>query len=129
METRFYGSIAGAEIVPPSEPDLEDVHQAYISMAASGFVTEDQRSIFHAVSHRLIEDQGAEAIILGGTDLALAFNEETAEFPLVDCAGIHADAIAHWRSVEELRPEPSVLVSHNRFRKRTDRQHAGREVA
>jgi aspartate racemase len=42
----------------------------------------------------LIEDQGAEAIMLGGTDLALAFNEQTAEFPLVDCAGIHADAIA-----------------------------------
>ena len=94
METRFYGRIAGAEIVSPSEPDLDDVHQAYISMAASGFVTEHQRSVFNAVSHRLLENQGAEAIMLGGTDLALAFNEQTAEFPLVDCAGIHADAIA-----------------------------------
>jgi aspartate racemase len=94
METRFYGRITAAEIVPPGGPDLEDVHQAYVSMAASGFVTEEQRSIFHAASHRLIEEQGAEAIMLGGTDLALVFNEETAEFPLVDCAGIHADAIA-----------------------------------
>jgi len=94
METRFYGRITTAEIVPPGGPDLEDVHQAYVSMAASGFVTEEQRSIFHAASHRLIEEQGAEAIMLGGTDLALVFNEETAEFPLVDCAGIHADAIA-----------------------------------
>jgi aspartate racemase len=63
-------------------------------MAASGVVTEDQRSIFNTASHRLLEDQGAEAIMLGGTDLALVFNEETADFPLVDCAGIHADAIA-----------------------------------
>ena len=94
METRFYGRIASAEIVPPSEPDLDDVHQAYTSMATSGFVTEDQRSIFNAVSYRLLKDQGAEAIMLGGTDLALAFNEQTAGFPLVDCAGIHADAIA-----------------------------------
>jgi aspartate racemase len=94
METRFYGRIASAEIVPPSQPDLDNVHEAYISMAASGVVTEDQRSIFNAVSHRLIKDQGVEAIMLGGTDLALAFNEQTAEFPLVDCAGIHADAIA-----------------------------------
>ncbi|HMF76429.1 MAG TPA: aspartate/glutamate racemase family protein [Bryobacteraceae bacterium] len=94
METRFYGRIASAEIVPPSEPDLDDVHQAYISMAASGFVTDDQRSLFNAVSHRLLGEQGAEAIMLGGTDLALAFNEQTAEFPLIDCAGIHADAIA-----------------------------------
>ena len=94
METRFYGRVASAEIIPPREPDLEYVHQAYTSMATAGFVTEDQRSIFNAVSHRLLEDQGAEAIMLGGTDLALAFNEQTAGFPLVDCAGIHADAIA-----------------------------------
>jgi aspartate racemase len=70
------------------------VHQAYISMAASGFVTKEQRLIFHAVSHRLLENQGAEAIMLGGTDLALAFDEQSTDFPLVDCAGIHADAIA-----------------------------------
>ena len=94
METRFYGRIPSAEIVPPSGADLDDVHQAYISMAASGFVTEDQRSTFNAVSHRLLEDQGVEAIMLGGTDLALAFNEQTTDFPLVDCAGIHVDAIA-----------------------------------
>jgi aspartate racemase len=94
METRFYGRIASAEIIPPNEPDLDDVHQAYISMAASGFVTKEQRLIFHAVSHRLLENQGAEAIMLGGTDLALAFDEQSTDFPLVDCAGIHADAIA-----------------------------------
>jgi aspartate racemase len=96
METRFYGRIASAEIVPPNEPDLDHVHQAYISMATSGFVTDDQRLIFNAVSHRLLANEGAEAIMLGGTDLALAFNEQTAEFPLVDCAGIHADAIARF---------------------------------
>jgi hypothetical protein len=27
------------------------------------------------------------------SDLALAFNEKDAGFPIVDCAGIHADAI------------------------------------
>jgi aspartate racemase len=94
LETRFYGRIDSAEIIPHSGPDLEYVHEAYISMATSGFVTEDQRSVFSAASHRLLGDHGAEAILLGGTDLALAFNEQTAEFPLVDCAGIHADAIA-----------------------------------
>ena len=95
METRFYGRIASAEIVQPSaNRTWTDVHQAYVSMAASGFATEDQCSTFNAPSHRLLGYQGAEAIMLGGTDLALAFNEQTAEFPLVDCAGIHVDAIA-----------------------------------
>jgi aspartate racemase len=63
-------------------------------MATSGVVTEEQRSVFKAAIERLLNDQGAEAILLGGTDLALAFSEQTAEFPVVDCAGIHADAIA-----------------------------------
>jgi aspartate racemase len=94
METRFYGRIASAEVVPPREPDLDNVHQAYISMAASGLVTEQQRSIFYTASHRLLEDDGVEAIMLGGTDLALVFSEDTTEFPLIDCAGIHADAIS-----------------------------------
>jgi len=93
METRFYGSITTAEILPPTGPDLEAVHQAYVTMAASGTVTAQQRSIFTTVSHRLLKDQGAEAIMLGGTDLALAMNEQTSEFRLVDCAAIHADAI------------------------------------
>jgi aspartate/glutamate racemase len=35
-----------------------------------------------------------EAIMLGGTDLAIVFNEAEAPFPLVDCAAIHVDAIA-----------------------------------
>ena len=32
--------------------------------------------------------------MLGGTDLALAFDEKTTPFPILDCAGIHADAVA-----------------------------------
>jgi len=94
METRLYGGISGVEVVPPSGQDLEDVHQAYIAMAASGSVTELHRAVFAAVCNKLLYESGVEAIVLGGTDLALAFNERDTDFPLIDCAGIHADAIA-----------------------------------
>ncbi len=93
METRFYGGVASAEIIPPSSQDLDDVHRAYVAMAASGVVTEAQRLVFDTVSRKLLEEKGAEAIMLGGTDLALAFNQRDTAFPLVDCAGIHVDAI------------------------------------
>ncbi len=92
MESRFYGAIASAEIIPPSE-DLEQVHAAYVAMATAGILTEAQRDTFYSASQKLIAESGAEAIMLGGTDLALAFHEETSPFPLVDCAGIHVDAI------------------------------------
>jgi aspartate racemase len=94
MKTRLYGGVSRVEIVAPSGQDLEDVHEAYVSMAASGVVTAAQSAVFAAVSRKLLKESGVEAIMLGGTDLALAFNERDTEFPLVDCAGIHADAIA-----------------------------------
>jgi aspartate racemase len=94
METRLYGSVSGVEVVPPSGQDLEDVHKAYVAMAASGVVTEAQSAVFAAVSKRLFRESAVEAIMLGGTDLVLVFNERDTEFPLIDCAGIHADAIA-----------------------------------
>ena len=93
METRFYGSVTSAEIVPPSGNDLDSVHDAYVAMAAAGAVTAAQRAVFTAASQRLLKEKGVEAIMLGGTDLALVFSEQTTDFPLVDCAGIHVDAI------------------------------------
>ncbi len=93
METRFYGRVTSAEIVPPSGNDLDDVHHAYVTMAASGVVTAAQRAVFTTVCERMLKDRNVEAIMLGGTDLALIFNEQTTEFPLVDCAGIHVEAI------------------------------------
>jgi aspartate racemase len=62
-------------------------------MAASDVVGEAQCKVFNSVSQSLIRASGAEAIILGGTDLALVFNEKDTSFPLVDCTGIHADAL------------------------------------
>jgi aspartate racemase len=92
METRFYGGLTTAAIIPPGGRDLIDVHEAYVAMAASGVVTEAQRSVFNTVSRRLLED-GAQAIMLGGTDLALVYDQQASEFPVIDCASIHVDAI------------------------------------
>jgi aspartate racemase len=93
METRFFGGVTSAEIVPPSGSDLDDVHDAYVAMAASGVATDAQRAVFTAACRRLLKDRGVEAIMLGGTDLALIFNDQTTDFPLVDCAGIHVEAV------------------------------------
>lgn len=92
MERRFYGGLTTAAIIRPVE-DLIDVHDAYLTMAASGVVTEAQRSVFKRVSGRLLND-GAEAIMLGGTDPTLVYDPQMSEFPLIDCASIHVGAIA-----------------------------------
>ena len=94
METRFYGGVKSAEVIPPGGAALEEVHQAYVEMAAAGVVTEAQRQVFLSASRRIIAESGAEAIMLGGTDLVLAFDGRDVGFPVIDCAKIHIDAIA-----------------------------------
>lgn len=94
MESRLYGGVTTATVIPPSDTEIHAVHDAYVSMAASGTVTDVQRAVFYAAAHRLIDEQNVDAIMLGGTDLALVFDKETAPFPIVDCASIHVDVIA-----------------------------------
>jgi aspartate racemase len=93
MESRLYGGISSAEVVIPEEEALERVHSAYVEMAIPGRVTDQQRRILHAVGRQLCRERGAEAIMLGGTDLFLAFVGEDPGFALVDCADIHVEAI------------------------------------
>lgn len=93
METRFYSGISTAEVITPISSVLEDVHFAYVSMAALGHVTNHQRAVFDTACEWLIQEAKVDAIVLGGTDLALVYKEDQTQFPVVDCAAIHVDAV------------------------------------
>ena len=94
VESRFYGGIESATVIAPPEPELGHVHAAYAAMAIAGTITDEQRAVFERAARRMIDTDGATAIMLGGTDLALAFDPADSRFPLIDCAAIHARAIA-----------------------------------
>jgi aspartate racemase len=93
MDTKLYGGVSTAELIAPEGAARDEVSGAYTSMAGVGRVTDQQREIFFREARRLIKEQGVEAIMLGGTDLFLAFQGHKPEFRLVDCADIHVDAI------------------------------------
>jgi aspartate racemase len=93
MESGLYGGITSARIVAPDHTALDQVHDAYVSMAAAGHVTEGQRDVFHSIGRHLCEARGAEAIVLGGTDLFLALRGQDCGFPVVDCALVHVEAL------------------------------------
>ena len=96
MESRVYGGIETADVIPPAGEELMAVNEAYLAMAASGIVTDKQRAVFDAAAMRLIESEGVEAVMMGGTDLALAYREGETDFPIVDCAAVHVDAIVRF---------------------------------
>jgi aspartate racemase len=91
METALYGGISSAQVVRPDA--LNEAHNNYIEMAIAGRTTEAQRQVFFSIGRRLCQTQGAEAVILGGTDLVLAFAGQDCGFRVIDCAEVHIDAL------------------------------------
>lgn len=93
METRLYGAISSASVVVPLGAELDEVHENYAAMATAGHVNDAQRRVFFAAGERLCRERGAEVVLLGGTDLFLAFRGRDAGFPVLDCADVHVEAI------------------------------------
>jgi aspartate racemase len=96
MASRFYGRLPLVEIIPPDGSDLDDVHDAYISIALTGEVGANQRALFDNIGRRLTTEHRCEAIMLGGTDLSLVYKTEAPPFPFVHCAAIHVDSIVQY---------------------------------
>jgi aspartate racemase len=92
METRLYGAISSATVLVPEDDEFEEVQANYSAMAMVGRVTDGQRDVFFRAGRRLV-DRGAEAVLLGGTDMFLAFQGEDCRFPVLDLADVHVDAI------------------------------------
>ena len=93
MGTKLYGAISAAAVVLPRGDAFDQVHTNYVEMALAGRVTQAQRDVFFSIGHRLCQEQGAESVLLGGTDLCLAFADRDCGFPVIDCADVHIDAI------------------------------------
>ncbi|MGI3165941.1 aspartate/glutamate racemase family protein [Pseudooceanicola sp. 200-1SW] len=92
MRTRLFGQMAQTEAVAP-EGDLDAIGKLYQDIAVSGVCTPEQRAEFFELGQAMVRDQGAEAVILAGTDLNLAFDRD-AGYPVVDALDIHVALLA-----------------------------------
>jgi len=93
MESRLYG-LSTVEVISLPAYELRLAHPHYIAMAVSGRATHEQRTFFEKAATHLIDVHGAKAVVLGGTDLGLAFDKPDYPYRIVDCAQVHAEAIA-----------------------------------
>jgi aspartate racemase len=92
-ESNFYGEVPEVDFVRPQPGEVDRIHEIYTTIALSGTGTAEQHTELTAIAHTLIERDKAEAIVLGGTDLALLFNKTTTDFPCLDCGALHIRAI------------------------------------
>ena len=89
IESDFFGALAGVEIVRPTREEIDVIHATYVALAAEGKGSPEKRDTLTAIANTLVQRGGVDAIVLAGTDLTLLFDENTAEFPCVDCAAAH----------------------------------------
>lgn len=97
MEQDFYrGRLAqrhGLEVLVPEADDRAQVHRIIYEELVQGQVLEASRAVYQGVMQRLV-DRGAQAIILGCTEIMLLVGDGDATVPLFDTAALHAQAAA-----------------------------------
>ncbi|MCS0580544.1 aspartate/glutamate racemase family protein [Massilia pinisoli] len=95
MEQDFYkGRLAdlhGLDVIVPDAADRATVHRIIYDELVQGKVDAASRDAYRAVIGRLVA-AGAEAIILGCTEIMLLVGPEDSPVPLYDTTGLHAAA-------------------------------------
>ena len=82
-------------ILTPNEIDREKIHQVIYQELCLGKILDASRRDYCRILQRLI-DSGAEAIILGCTEISLLVNQEDCSIPLFDTTALHAKFAAEW---------------------------------
>jgi len=95
MEQAFYKDRItdkfNIEVITPNKHQREYVHQVIYQELCLGEINELSKQRYLAIINDLYQ-QGAQAVILGCTEIALLVQQQYTQVPLYDTTKIHADA-------------------------------------
>jgi len=91
VESRMFDRL-GVDVVMPKTEEIEQIHNIYMDVLNERS-TPAQIDGLREVARTLIARDGAEAVLLAGTDFSMVLNERDAGFPTIDCARVHINAI------------------------------------
>lgn len=79
----------GIQTIVPDEEFLDEIHQYIAKELTQGKFTESAKLFF--LDHiQLLKEKGAQAVIMGCTELPLLINAEDSELPLLQTTNLHA---------------------------------------
>ncbi|MEE0978331.1 MAG: amino acid racemase [Muribaculaceae bacterium] len=84
---------AGIEVVVPNDPEMQLINDRINNELELGIVTDETLTLFREIISRLRDSDGAEAVILGCTELPLLLNDDNSPLPTLDTVAIHTRAI------------------------------------
>ena len=95
MEQAFYkqrlAEQHGLSVIVPNQEDRATVHRIIYDELVAGKILPASRDAYRAIIARLV-DAGAEAVILGCTEIMLLVRPEDSQVPIFDTTAIHAAA-------------------------------------
>ena len=100
MEQDFYkqrlSERHAIDVVVPNEMEREVVHRVIYQELCLGQIQSESRAAYRRIMQRLVEQEAAQAIILGCTEISLLVDQSDASVPLFDTTAIHAQAAAEF---------------------------------
>lgn len=93
MRTKLYSQLHKTQAVA-LEDEIDRLGQAYQDMAVAGHCSPAQRQIMLDAGRRMVDEHQAQAIILAGTDLNLAFDGQDPGYTVVDALDVHVSVLA-----------------------------------
>jgi aspartate racemase len=98
MEQDFYiGRLmdSGLDVIVPDEPDRKIVHDIIYAELCQGIIKPESRQEYVRIIDEL-KDAGAEAVILGCTEIGLLIKGDSCNLPVYDTTLIHAHSAVDW---------------------------------
>ena len=94
IETNLFGRLrAVSEVISPKPNEVEQIGGIYSDIVKNEKASASEVNTLRTLAHRLIDREGLDAILLAGTDLSFVFDPQTTDFPHLDGARSHIDAI------------------------------------
>ncbi len=96
MEQHFYRDRLeqryGIKVVIPDKTERDYINAVIFDELCAGKIVKDSRKQFIRIINRLVEDDGAEGVILGCTEIPLLIKQEHVRTTVFDTAHIHSEA-------------------------------------
>ena len=99
MEKDFYKEYIlnsfGIEVIIPSDKERELVHNIIYQELVHGVIKDESREVYKQIIQNL-EQNGAEGVILGCTEIPLLISDDDVNIPVFDTTTIHAEKAVEW---------------------------------
>lgn len=79
----------GLDVITPDADDRREIHRIIYDELVRGIIAAPSRDIYRAIIQRLA-DRGAQAVILGCTEIMLLVSQQDSPVPLFDTTTLHA---------------------------------------